>query len=76
MKMKESPLFWPAKLDGTTLFVLDETLIPAKIKYIPVRNAAEAIKVIREMKTRAFGQLLVVLNTFLLEIRRQQLSDD
>jgi len=67
--MKESPLFWPAKLDGKTLFVLDETLLPGKFHYIKVRNTKQAVNVIRQMKTRAFGQLLVVLNTFLLEIR-------
>ena len=65
--MKESPLFWPAKLEGKVLKVLDESLIPSKIKYVPVKNVKDAVKVIREMKTRAFGQFLVVLNTFLLE---------
>lgn len=64
--MKESPLFWPAKLDGKTLLVLDETLLPQKMRYIKVTNVKEAVKVIRDMKTRAFGQFLVVLNTFLL----------
>jgi methylthioribose-1-phosphate isomerase len=64
----ESPLFWPAYIKGDTLFVLDETLVPAKLKYIPVKNVKGAVAVIREMKTRAFGQFLVVLNTFLLEL--------
>jgi methylthioribose-1-phosphate isomerase len=66
--MYESPLFWPAYLKDNTLFVLDETLVPAKIKYIPVKNVKGAVTVIRDMKTRAFGQFLVVLNTFLLEL--------
>ncbi len=66
--IKESPLFWPAQLDGKTLLVLDETLIPKKLSYIKVRSTTEAVEVIREMKTRAFGQLLVVLSTFLLEL--------
>ena len=64
----ESPLFWPAYIKGNTLFVLDETLVPAKLKYIPVKNVKGAVAVIRDMKTRAFGQFLVVLNTFLLEL--------
>jgi len=68
--IKESPLFWPAYLEGATLFVLDETLIPSKFHYVKVRNTKEAVSVIRQMKTRAFGQFLVVLNTFLLEIER------
>lgn len=67
--MKESPLFWPAHIKGNTLYVLDETLIPRKVRYIKVKNTKEAVKVIRDMKTRAFGQFLVVLNTFLLELK-------
>lgn len=64
----ESPLFWPAYIKEDVLYVLDETLVPAKLKYIPVKNVREAVAVIRQMKTRAFGQFLVVLNTFLLEL--------
>ena len=64
----ESPLFWPAYVKEDVLYVLDETLVPAKLKYIPVKNVKGAVAVIREMKTRAFGQFLVVLNTFLLEL--------
>jgi len=66
--MFESPLFWPAYIKEDVLYVLDETLVPSKIKYIPVKNVKAAVAVIREMKTRAFGQFLVVLNTFLLEL--------
>jgi methylthioribose-1-phosphate isomerase len=66
--MFESPLFWPAYIKENTLFVLDETLVPSKMKYIPVKNVKAAVTVIRDMKTRAFGQFLVVLNTFLLEL--------
>lgn len=67
-KIKESPLFWPAKLKGNVLYVLDETLIPQTLHYIEVRNTQQAVAVIRQMKTRAFGQFLVVMQTFLLEI--------
>src|SRR5271155_4740419 len=66
--MFESPLFWPAYMKEDVLYVLDETLVPSKMKYIPVKNVKGAVAVIREMKTRAFGQFLVVLNTFLLEL--------
>lgn len=67
--MYESPLFWPAYIKEDILYVLDETLVPSKLKYIPVKNVKGAVAVIREMKTRAFGQFLVVLNTFLLELQ-------
>ena len=66
--MYESPLFWPAHIKGKILFVLDETVLPSKTKYIPVKNVQQAVMVIKTMKTRAFGQFLVVLNTFLLEL--------
>ncbi len=66
--IKESPLFWPAKLKGNVLLVLDETLIPQKLHYIKVKNTKQAVDVIRQMKTRAFGQFLVVMQTFVLEI--------
>jgi len=66
--MFESPLFWPAYIKGDVLYVLDETLVPSKLKYIPVKNVKGAVAVIRDMKTRAFGQFLVVLNTFLVEL--------
>src|SRR5208283_3312460 len=66
--MFESPLFWPAYIEKHVLYVLDETLVPGKLKYIPVKNVKGAVGVIRNMKTRAFGQFLVVLNTFLLEL--------
>ncbi|MBF0479093.1 MAG: S-methyl-5-thioribose-1-phosphate isomerase [Candidatus Omnitrophica bacterium] len=68
--MKESPLFWPCRIDKDVLFVLDETAIPERVQYIPVANTNEAITVIKEMKTRAFGQFLVVLSIFLVEIER------
>lgn len=67
----ESPLFWPVYNKGDILDVLDETLVPAKLKYIPVKNVKGAVAVIRGMKTRAFGQFLVVLNTFLLELKHK-----
>lgn len=64
--IEESPLFWPAVMKGNVLWVLDETLIPQRMRYIKVHTPRDAVQVIRRMKTRAFGQFLVVLNTFLL----------
>jgi len=46
--------------------------LPEKLHYIKVRSAKEAVRVIREMKTRAFGQFLVVLNTFLLVLAQDK----
>ena len=69
---QESPLFWPAKFEGKILLVLDETLLPEKMHYVKVKNVAQAVSVIRDMKTRAFGQFLVVLSTFLLVLMKNK----
>lgn len=70
--IKESPLFWPVKFKSDHFLVLDETLLPGKLHYIRVKTVHEAIRCIRQMKTRAFGQFLVILNTFLLVLEESQ----
>lgn len=69
LSIKESPLFWPAQMKKGVLRVLDETALPERLLYVDVKTTAQAVAVIRQMKTRAFGQFLVVLNTFLLELQ-------
>ncbi len=63
--MKFSPLFWPIKLKGKFIYILDETALPKRLTYIKVRNYKEACKAIRDMKTRAVGQVLLVMYIFL-----------
>ncbi len=70
--MKLSPLFWPVQLKGNTIYILDETLLPKKIKYIKTANYKEACRAIKEMKTRAVGQVLLVLYTFLLSAKQNE----
>ena len=70
--MKLSPLFWPIQLKGNTIYIIDETLLPQKLKYIKVKNYQEASRAIKKMKTRAIGQVLLVFYTFILEIRRNK----
>ncbi|MDP6561109.1 MAG: hypothetical protein QF619_13480, partial [Candidatus Binatia bacterium] len=41
--------------------MLDETLLPWKLQYIPVTEVAGAVRAVKEMKTRAFGQVLTFL---------------
>lgn len=72
----ETALFWPSFFKGDAFYVLDETLLPEKQKYIRVTTVAQAVSVIRTMKTRAFGQFLVVLNTFLLVLRKKKKWSD
>jgi len=70
--MKFSPLFWPIHLKGKAIYILDETLLPAKVSYIKVKNYQEAVRAIKEMKTRAVGQVLLVFYAFLLVIQQNR----
>jgi len=64
--MKLSPLFWPIQLKNSTIYILDETALPQNLTYIKARGYKQACKAIKEMKTRAVGQVLLVLYAFLL----------
>jgi len=68
--MKFSPLFWPIQLKGSIIYILDETKLPQKLTYIKARNYQEAAKAIKQMKTRAVGQVLLVMYMFLLSKRQ------
>lgn len=69
--MKFSPLFWPVKLKGRNIYILDETALPGKVTYLKARNYQEACRAIKEMKTRAVGQVILVMYAFLLEARKK-----
>jgi methylthioribose-1-phosphate isomerase len=70
--MKFSPLFWPIELKGNTISILDETQLPHKLVYLKARNYLDAARAIKEMKTRAVGQVLLVMYTFLLSKRQKK----
>src|SRR3989338_7116664 len=70
--MKYSHLFWPVRFRDNAIYVLDETLLPDKLSYIKIRDYQAACKAIKEMKTRAVGQVLLVLYTFLLAVRQKK----
>ncbi len=72
MKIKFSPLFWPIKLKGNTIHILDETLLPHKKKYIKAKNYLQACSAIAQMKTRAVGQVLLVMYIFLMVVRKNK----
>jgi methylthioribose-1-phosphate isomerase len=74
--MKFSPLFWPIELRGNAIYILDETLLPQKLKYIKAANYQQAAKAIKEMKTRAVGQVILVFYIFLLVIRKNKGEKD
>lgn len=70
--MKFSPLFWPIELKGNVIYILDETRLPQRLVYIKAKNYLEACRAIKEMKTRAVGQVLLVMYTFLLSKRQNK----
>jgi len=70
--MKFSPLFWPIQLKGNTIYILDETRLPQKLIYIKAKNYLEACAAIKQMKTRAVGQVLLVMYTFILSKRQNK----
>jgi len=67
-----SPLFWPVSLRDSAIYILDETLLPHKFKYIKAKTYQESAQAIRDMKTRAVGQVLLVLYTFLLAVKQNK----
>lgn len=70
--MKFSPLFWPVQLKGNCIYILDETLLPQSLSYIKAKTYLQAIRAIKEMKTRAVGQVLLVMYIFLSVIRQNK----
>jgi methylthioribose-1-phosphate isomerase len=55
----KSPLLFPVTMRGNTIFVLDETQLPFKKEHIEVSTFEGAITVLKEMKTRSLGQVLL-----------------
>src|SRR5499426_927642 len=74
MKLVQSPLFEPVLWEAKGFKILDETLIPERIEYIPIGQVALAIAAVKEMKTRAFGQVLTFLYSGVMVAR--EYSDD
>jgi len=74
--MKLSPLFWPIQLKGNTIYILDETALPQKVVYLRANTYLKACKAIKEMKTRAVGQVILVFYIFLMVIRQNKGKKD
>jgi methylthioribose-1-phosphate isomerase len=54
-----SPLSMPVQLKNDCVYVLDETSLPWREEYLEVKTLNDALKILSEMKTRAFGQVLL-----------------
>ena len=61
-----SSLLCPVVLEGDTIRVLDETLLPHREVYLAVHTIEEAQRVLKNMNTRALGQVLLFFYSCLL----------
>jgi methylthioribose-1-phosphate isomerase len=61
-----SPLSLPVRLQGNMISVLDETRLPWEETYIEVKTIDDALQALGQMKTRAFGQVLLFFYTCVL----------
>jgi methylthioribose-1-phosphate isomerase len=75
MSMEQSPLFEPVLWGGNGFRILDELLVPEKIEYIPISEVEQALDAVREMRTRAFGQVLTFLYSGALLAERDGSGD-
>jgi len=55
----DSPLLFPVYRDKNKIYVLDETALPFQERYIEVEEPAQALWVLKSMKTRSLGQVLL-----------------
>jgi len=72
MSAPQSPLFEPVHWQGAGFDILDEIQIPDKIEYIHVTEVSQALNAVREMKTRAYGQVLTFLYSAALVAEQYQ----
>lgn len=75
MKLVHSPLFESVLWEEKGFKILDETLIPERIEYIRIDQVALAIAAVKEMKTRAFGQVLTFLYSGAMVAREYRGAD-
>jgi methylthioribose-1-phosphate isomerase len=68
--MEFPPLAWSARLHEDHFMLLDERQLPDCYVYIRINNHVDAAAAIRDMKTRAFGQLLTVFYAMILAARQ------
>jgi methylthioribose-1-phosphate isomerase len=75
MDVKQSLLFEPVVWEGEGFKILDETLLPSRTEYIEVRALPQALAAVKDMKTRAFGQVLTFFYAAALVARSEKSPD-
>ncbi len=64
-----------AWIEGNEIVVLDETLLPERIEFIRCKDYRDVVRVIKEMRTRAYGQVLISLLTLILTAKKSPRED-
>lgn len=75
MSSVPSPLFEPVRWEGQSFSILDELQLPEKIDYIDIREVGQAVEAVRQMRTRAFGQVLAFFYSAALVAQAQRDRD-
>jgi len=65
----DSLLFNPAIWREDRFQLLDETLLPEETAYLTVTRVGDAVAAVRDMKTRAYGQVVAFLYSIVLAVR-------
>ena len=71
----KSPLLFPVTLKDDKISVLDETQIPFKEEYAEVTDLDKALGVLKEMKTRSLGQVLLFFYSCVLFEGKHAIDD-
>jgi len=71
-----TPLAWPVTFKNNIIYVLDETELPTEEKYIEVKTLDDALRVLGQMKTRAFGQVLLFFYTCAISNKIDEIAQE
>ncbi|UCG34783.1 MAG: hypothetical protein JSW17_04625 [Candidatus Omnitrophota bacterium] len=71
----KSPLLFPVTLKDNKIIVLDETQIPFKEEYIEVSSLDKVLGLLKEMKTRSLGQVLLFFYSCVLFEGRHSIDE-
>jgi methylthioribose-1-phosphate isomerase len=74
VSVRQSPLFVPTLWQGDRFVVLDETQIPLRTEYITVTEPSHAVEAVKDMKTRAFGQVLTFIYAAALAVQSRRIE--
>ncbi len=75
MTIAHSPLFEPVLWRGEGFKILNELVLPEAVQYLEIKDVSEALDAVKQMKTRAFGQVLTFIYSGVLVAKDYQGRD-